>query len=198
MPSSNSPVDPLHWDTPIVDGNGRPTLEFQRKFNAQRVTNDTDATTIAAAQATADAALAGLAAKVDIAGDTMTGFLTLHADPTSDLHAATKQYVDDTAAAGTFLGLTDTPAAYTGQTLKVVRVNAAEDALEFVAAPSLSGDAEDVTYDNEVSDLTATDVQAAIDEMVGLLMHVSADMTTYRGHPVTCDRTLFTCDRGYF
>ena len=33
--------------------------------------------------------------KVAKAGDTMTGFLTLHADPTSDLHAATKGYVDD-------------------------------------------------------------------------------------------------------
>jgi hypothetical protein len=31
---------------------------------------------------------------VDVNGDTMTGFLTLHADPTSALHAATKQYVD--------------------------------------------------------------------------------------------------------
>lgn len=28
-------------------------------------------------------------------GDTMTGFLSLNADPTSDLHAATKQYVDN-------------------------------------------------------------------------------------------------------
>lgn len=27
-------------------------------------------------------------------GDTMTGFLTLHADPTANMHAATKQYVD--------------------------------------------------------------------------------------------------------
>lgn len=32
--------------------------------------------------------------KVAKAGDTMTGFLTLSADPTSALHAATKQYVD--------------------------------------------------------------------------------------------------------
>ena len=30
------------------------------------------------------------------AGDTMTGFLTLHANPTANLHAATKQYVDAT------------------------------------------------------------------------------------------------------
>jgi hypothetical protein len=28
-------------------------------------------------------------------GDAMTGFLTLNDDPTSDLHAATKKYVDD-------------------------------------------------------------------------------------------------------
>ena len=41
-----------------------------------------------------------LDAKVDLAGDTMTGFLTLHADPTSALHAATKEYVDTIAAAG--------------------------------------------------------------------------------------------------
>lgn len=31
---------------------------------------------------------------VDTAGDTMTGFLTLHANPTNSLHAVTKQYVD--------------------------------------------------------------------------------------------------------
>jgi hypothetical protein len=34
------------------------------------------------------------ATKVAKAGDAMTGFLTLHADPTSNLHAATKAYVD--------------------------------------------------------------------------------------------------------
>ena len=32
------------------------------------------------------------------AGGTLTGYLTLHADPTSDLHAATKQYVDNVAS----------------------------------------------------------------------------------------------------
>lgn len=36
--------------------------------------------------------------KVAKAGDTMTGFLTLNADPTSALHAATKQYVDNIAS----------------------------------------------------------------------------------------------------
>lgn len=42
----------------------------------------------------AAAALTSLGA-VNKAGDTMTGFLTLNADPTSNLHAATKQYVDN-------------------------------------------------------------------------------------------------------
>jgi len=37
---------------------------------------------------------ADLSAKVDKLGDTMTGFLTLSADPTNVLHAATKQYAD--------------------------------------------------------------------------------------------------------
>lgn len=34
---------------------------------------------------------------VNVSGDTMSGFLTLHSNPTSSLHAATKQYVDEVA-----------------------------------------------------------------------------------------------------
>ena len=37
--------------------------------------------------------------KVDKAGDTMTGFLTLSADPTDPLHAVTKQYLDTSITA---------------------------------------------------------------------------------------------------
>jgi hypothetical protein len=37
---------------------------------------------------------------VNIVGDVMTGFLTLNADPTADLHAATKKYVDDNSTTG--------------------------------------------------------------------------------------------------
>jgi hypothetical protein len=36
--------------------------------------------------------------KLDKTGGTMTGFITLHADPTSALHAATKQYADTRVA----------------------------------------------------------------------------------------------------
>lgn len=35
---------------------------------------------------------------VNLSGDTMTGFLTLHADPTQALHATTKEYVDNLAS----------------------------------------------------------------------------------------------------
>lgn len=44
-----------------------------------------------------DSAGGGGAGFVLKAGDTMTGFLTLSADPVQPLHAATKQYVDATA-----------------------------------------------------------------------------------------------------
>ena len=37
------------------------------------------------------------ALKVAKAGDTMTGYLTLHANPTNNMHAVTKQYVDSVA-----------------------------------------------------------------------------------------------------
>lgn len=40
--------------------------------------------------------------KVAKAGSTMTGFLTLHADPNNNLHAATKQYVDNSAPSAGF------------------------------------------------------------------------------------------------
>ena len=43
--------------------------------------------------------IADLNNKVDKAGGTMTGKLTLSADPTSTLHAATKQYVDNSISA---------------------------------------------------------------------------------------------------
>lgn len=35
---------------------------------------------------------------VNVSGDTLTGFLTLHADPSSAMHAVTKQYADSIAA----------------------------------------------------------------------------------------------------
>lgn len=50
------------------------------------------------AKSTADSALTTANAALPKAGGTMTGALTLAADPTSNLHAATKQYVDTKTA----------------------------------------------------------------------------------------------------
>ena len=55
-------------------------------------TNTSDISTNTSNISTNASAITGKVAK---AGDTMTGFLTLHAKPTADLHAATKSYVDD-------------------------------------------------------------------------------------------------------
>jgi len=51
--------------------------------------------------AAADAALqTSINGKLSLGGGTLTGFLTLHAAPTSDLHAATKKYVDENSGTG--------------------------------------------------------------------------------------------------
>jgi hypothetical protein len=57
---------------------------------------------------------------VNVSGDTMSGFLTLHADPSSAMHAAPKQYVDAVAAGQTpknsVRGTTTAALAITGRT----------------------------------------------------------------------------------
>lgn len=70
------------------------------------------------------------------------------------MRSSLEQRVIDLENAGsgvtTFLALTDTPTAYTGQSLKVVRVNAGETALEFV---TLAGGG-DMLAANNLSDVT--------------------------------------------
>ena len=69
------------------------------------------------------------------------------------MRSSLEQRVIDLENAGsvtTFLALTDTPAAYTGQSLKVVRVNAGETALEFVTLASGG----DMLAANNLSDVT--------------------------------------------
>ena len=59
-------------------------------------TSATDQTARDAAKAAKDVADAAL----PLAGGTMTGKITLDSDPTNDLHASTKKYVDDNAGGG--------------------------------------------------------------------------------------------------
>ncbi len=79
---------------------------------------------ISGVQTQIDTHTTNIAAKVAKGGDTMTGFLTLHADPDAALKAATKQYVDNlialqmAKAGGTFTGdvFAVTPAVDTNST----------------------------------------------------------------------------------
>lgn len=65
-----------------------------------------DADLLDGQQGTYYASAASVGGKVDKAGDTMTGFLTLSANPTAILHASTKQYTDTKLAlsGGTLTG----------------------------------------------------------------------------------------------
>jgi hypothetical protein len=107
--------------------------------------------------------------KVSKSGDTMTGALTLHADPSSSLHAATKSYVDNAvstltttyAASNTLLqptsnvvtwpithslGTRDVSvqvyelASYTQVEVDVVRTNTAAVTLSWVATANVAAD----------------------------------------------------------
>ena len=92
--------------------------------------------------------------KVSVSGDTMTGFLTLHSDPTANLHAATKQYVDAEVAS------------------VVDSAPAALDTLNELAAAL--GD--DASFATTVTNNIATKVSKAGDTMTGLLT-LSGDPT---------------------
>lgn len=87
---------------------------------------------------------------VNSAGDTMTGFLILHADPTQAKHAATKEYVDSVAEGlhvkqGVDLATTDTLIAMAGGDAPVITYTNGDDGVG--ATLVLSGD-----YDYDFSD----------------------------------------------
>lgn len=74
--------------------------------SAQSYADAGDSSTLSSANSYTDSEIASLSgyaedAFVNISGDTMTGFLTLNADPTDDLHAVTKQYVDAQVSSAT-------------------------------------------------------------------------------------------------
>lgn len=107
---SGAPTDDLHAATKAyVDGQAASAKSgaeatAQGYVDALKGTSADAATAITVYGAIAKAAAAGTAASnaqttannaLPKAGGTMTGFITLHAAPTSNLHAATKKYVDD-------------------------------------------------------------------------------------------------------
>jgi hypothetical protein len=72
------------WNTYIT---GSPTTAASGQFLIYNAAGDFDLVGD-------DASSTAIDGKLDKTGGTMTGFITLHADPTSALHAAPKQYVD--------------------------------------------------------------------------------------------------------
>jgi hypothetical protein len=92
-----------------------------------------------------------IAEKVAKAGDTMTGFLTLHANPENNLHAATKQYVDNAVSTG--VGDLDSDGVPEGTTNLYFTDERAQDA---VAAAIAAGTHENITitYDDNANSIS--------------------------------------------
>lgn len=78
---------------------------------------------------------------VKLTGDTLTGFLTLHADPSSAMHAATKQYAD-----------TKAPASHTHTSLQITDWNEAVD--DRVGALMVAGTNITLNYNDASNQLT--------------------------------------------
>lgn len=114
---------PLDWRIAITDAAGRPTPEFQRRWAIQRANNA-------------------------LIGAVMTGAgapITIPEDGDEYIDVSVTPYVfyfglNDTwhqVGVKFFLDLADVPHSYSGQGLKLVRVNSGATALEFVTPPTI-------------------------------------------------------------
>lgn len=117
-PTSVQDLGPLDWRIGIVDQQGRPTPEFQRKWNSQRQNN-----------ALITSVTLGSGPPTDPTQPDGAEYIDVTADPAV-------LYVSDggiwvRVGVATFTQLSDVPASYTGQMFKLVRVNITEDGLEF-------------------------------------------------------------------
>lgn len=77
---------------------GSANLSYATQIAAGVIVDADVSATAAIAQSKVANLTADLSARVLKAGDTLSGFLVLHADPTSPMHPATKQYVDGKTA----------------------------------------------------------------------------------------------------
>ena len=82
--------------TATLSGNATSATQLQTARNINGVLFD------GTSDITLPAASIDMSSRVAKSGDTMTGFLTLHSNPSSGLHAATKQYVDSRVSQLTF------------------------------------------------------------------------------------------------
>ncbi len=116
-------LGPLDWRIAITDSGGRPTPEFQRRWNTQRSNNGLIGTTVGSGPPpVSPTPLDGA-----MYADSSTTPYTLYVSFGGTWHQV---------SAMTFLQLLDTPNSYTSQANKLVKVNSTPDGLEFT---SISG-----------------------------------------------------------
>ena len=120
----------LTFSTLVSSSFSAGTVEiFNTKGGNKGDKGDPGPTTDATARASAAAAQATATAALPKAGGTMTGKITLDGAPTSNLHAATKKYVDDNAGSGSATDQTARDAAATAQTAADAAKTVADAAL---------------------------------------------------------------------
>lgn len=117
-PSTAKDTGPLDWRIAITDSGGRPTPEFQRRWNSQRNNNGLIGTTIGNGPPSDTPQTDGLSY-----ADSSTDPFTFYVSYNGAWHQV---------SAMTFLQLLDTPSDYTGAADELVKVNGTEDGLEFI------------------------------------------------------------------
>jgi len=123
----------------------------------------------------------GLADKVDLAGDTMTGALTLSGAPTADLHAATKKYVDDAMKSQTIYMSLDTRGLTNGGIASLLNTLAPVANLLPGTRAHIAGTSQNVTTTSSVS----------TSSWIGLTQVSGVTVTTTVGDPTRNNDLIF-------
>ncbi len=143
---------PLTWHVPIVDAKtGRPTPEFQRRWEQQRSNNDLIRTITLGSEAPTGVPADGVE------------YINIAATPPILYVGSNGSWL--VVGVVSFTDLTDVPSSYTGQGTKLVRVNVAETGLEFVAAATganPTATASDVVVNGSASTFMRSDAAPAV------------------------------------
>lgn len=187
-------LDPLHWQVRITNPDGTPTNEFLRQWNEQRVINaaasggggasdflglsDTPSSYSGAALKVVRVNAGETDLEFGVVLGTMAQAATADYTPTSGLGTMAFEDAADYVLGSDFATFVGTLAtvAFSGDygdlaNTPTLGTMAAEDASDYTPTVGLGDlafedDAAGVPYDNMTSGLAATDVQAAIDEVV--------------------------------
>lgn len=178
--------DMLKIDTAIAGVNTTATGAVSTANAASATANDA-ATAAASAASTAATADANASSALATAGNAATAAAAAQSSAES---ASTAASAADTKATAANTAIGDlTQLTTTAKTDLVAAVN------EVNAKPSGGGTAASITYNNTVSGLTATDVQAAIDELKALIPVHPEYVTT--GLTIAANRCVIN-DGGYY